>query len=140
MPESADERLAKATAWLNQQKTKKKTRLATAGEAVDRFLAKAGLARRVAQAGVVEEWARLVGPQIAAVTQAESVSPDGVLRVLVATAAWANELSLMTPRILARVNDGRAGRIREIRWQVSDRRQGDSRTGGQSNRRGAPST
>jgi hypothetical protein len=44
------------------------------------------------------------------------VTQDGVLRVRVATAAWANELSLMTPRILARVNDGRQGRVKEIRW------------------------
>lgn len=123
MADTPDDRLAKATAWLNQQRASKpKGRLATAGEAVDRFLARAGLAKRVAQAGVVEEWPRLVGPQISAVTRAESVSPDGVLRVLVTTAAWANELSLMTPRIMARLNSGRVGRIREIRWIVSDRR------------------
>ena len=59
---------------------------------------------RLQQAGIVEQWAALVGPQIAAVTAPESVTPDGVLRVHVATAAWANELSLMTPRILARLN------------------------------------
>src|SRR5512145_2467013 len=101
VPETPDDRLAKATAWLHEQRaSKKKGRLASAGEALDRFLARAGLAKRVAQAGVIEEWPTLVGPQIAAVTQAESVSPDGVLRVLVATAAWANELSLMTPRIM----------------------------------------
>ena len=46
----------------------------------------------------------------------ESVSADGVLRVRVATAPWATELSLMTPRILARVNAGRQGRINPIRW------------------------
>jgi predicted nucleic acid-binding Zn ribbon protein len=125
MADSADDRLAKATAWLREQRaSKKKGRMATAGEAVDRFLARAGLAKRVAQASVIEEWPELVGLQIAAVTRAESVSPDGVLRVLVSTAAWANELSLMTPRIMARVNAGRKGRIREIRWIPSgdDRR------------------
>ena len=122
MAKSADDRLKEATDWLRQQQTAKKGRLATAGEAVDRFLARAGLAKRVAQAGVVEEWAALVGPQIAAVTRADSVSQDGVLRVLVATAAWASELSLMTPRIMAQLNRGRIGRIREIRWTVSDRR------------------
>lgn len=117
MADSADERLAKATAWLRQQRaTKKKGRLASAGEAVDRFLARAGLAKRVAQAGVIAEWPQLVGPQIAAVTRAESVTQDGVLRVLVATAAWANELSLMTPRIMMQLNTRRLGRIREIRW------------------------
>ena len=122
MSQSADDRLEKATAWLNQQRGKSKSRLATAGEAIDRFLARAGLAKRVAQAGVIEEWPELVGPQIAQVTRAESVTPDGVLRVLVATSAWANELSLMTPRIMSRLNSGRVGRIREIRWIVSDRR------------------
>jgi predicted nucleic acid-binding Zn ribbon protein len=123
MGDTPDERLLKATAWLNQQRaSKKKGRLATAGEAIDRFLARAGLAKRVAQASVIDEWAGLVGPQIAAVTRAESVSQDGVLRVLVTTAAWANELSLMTPRIMAQLNSGRVGRIREIRWIVSDLR------------------
>jgi predicted nucleic acid-binding Zn ribbon protein len=123
MSESPDDRLVKATAWLKQQRAAKpKGRLASAGEAIDRFLARAGLAKRVAQAGVVEEWASLVGPQIASVTQAESVTQDGTLRVMVTTSAWANELSLMTPRIMAQLNRGRAGRIKEIRWIVSDRR------------------
>ena len=35
--------------------------------------------KRIGQAGVLEEWADLVGPQIAQVTAPESVSPDGVL-------------------------------------------------------------
>ncbi|MEO8294563.1 MAG: DUF721 domain-containing protein [Gemmatimonadota bacterium] len=117
MADNADDRLMKATLWLREQRGRAtRGRLATAGEAVDRFLARAGLAKRVAQAGIVSEWSELVGPQIAAVTTAESVSPDGVLRVGVTTAAWANELSLMTPRIMARLNAGRVGRIREIRW------------------------
>jgi len=34
----------------------------------------------------------------------------------VATAPWAKELKLMTPRILARLNAGRTGRVKEIRW------------------------
>jgi predicted nucleic acid-binding Zn ribbon protein len=76
----------------------------------------AGLAQRLDLARVVTEWPTLVGPQIAAVTRADSVTADGVLRVRVVSSAWATELSLMTPRILARLNAGRAGRIREIRW------------------------
>ncbi len=85
-------------------------------DALASYLRRAGLVKRVEQAGIIEEWAELVGPQIAAVTAPESVTPDGVLRVRVATAAWATELSLMTPRILAKINAGRAGRVREIRW------------------------
>lgn len=88
------------------------------GEALAGFLSHAGLTTRLAQAGIVEEWAGLVGPQIAAVTAAESVTPDGILRVRVATAPWATELRLMTPRIIARLNAARPGRIREIRWTV----------------------
>jgi predicted nucleic acid-binding Zn ribbon protein len=85
-------------------------------EALKLYLKSSGLSKRVGQAGVVEQWGQLVGPQIAKVTAAEAVTPDGVLRVRVATPAWAAELSLMTPQILARVNAGRAGRIVGIRW------------------------
>jgi predicted nucleic acid-binding Zn ribbon protein len=86
------------------------------GEALASYLKQSGFSKRLQQAGIIEEWATLVGPQIAAVTAPESVTQDGLLRVRVATAAWANELSLMTPRILARLNAGRTGRVREIRW------------------------
>jgi predicted nucleic acid-binding Zn ribbon protein len=85
-------------------------------EALASYLKQSGISKRMQQAGIVEEWATLVGPQIAAVTSPESVTRDGMMRVRVATAAWANELSLMTPRILARLNAGRTGRVKEIRW------------------------
>lgn len=95
---------------------KKKTIPVPLSDALTSFFRQAGLTKRVQQAGIIEEWAELVGPQIAAVTAPESVTPDGVLRVRVATAPWANELSLMAPKILARLNAGRTGRVREIRW------------------------
>ena len=85
-------------------------------EALASYLKRSGFSRRLDQAGVIEDWPRLVGPQVARVTSPESVTPDGVLRVRVATAPWANELSLMAPAILAQLNAGRKGRIREIRW------------------------
>jgi predicted nucleic acid-binding Zn ribbon protein len=93
----------------------KPTRL---GEALQAYLRKAGLVRRIGQARVLEDWAELVGPQIAKVTQPESVGADGQLRVRVATAAWASELQLMTPQILAKVNKDRPGRINSIRWMA----------------------
>ena len=86
------------------------------GDAIKTYAAKAGLARRLDLAQVLEEWPKLVGPQIAAVTRAESVTPDGILRVRVVSAAWANELSLMMPKIMAKLNAGRRGRIRELRY------------------------
>jgi len=88
------------------------------GEAIKAYFRRVGLLKRIGQAGVVEEWATLVGPQIAKVTAADSVTPNGVLRVRVASAAWAAELSLMTPQILARLNTGRTGRITTIRWMA----------------------
>jgi predicted nucleic acid-binding Zn ribbon protein len=89
---------------------------ATLADALASYLRQSGFAKRMQQAGIIEEWEELVGPQIAAVTSPESVTPDGVLRVRVTTAPWANELSLMTPKILARLNAGRTGRVKEIRW------------------------
>ncbi len=96
----------------------RKRRAPTAvGEALKGYLARSGLAPRLAQAQVVAEWAALVGPQVAAVAAAESVAPDGTLFVRVATSAWRNELQLMMPELMARVNAGRgAGRIKTIRW------------------------
>jgi len=98
----------------------KRTRPVAVGEALKGYLARTGLARRVGQAQVIPEWPRLVGAQIAAVATPESITPDGVLFVRVATSSWMNELQLMTPDIMARVNAGRgAGRIATIRWLLS---------------------
>lgn len=89
-------------------------------EALAGYLKRSGLAPRVSQAGVIPDWAALVGPQIAAVTVPDRVSPDGVLFVGVRTSAWMTELQLMAPEIMARVNAGRgAGRLKTIRWFLS---------------------
>lgn len=95
---------------------KKKTAPVPLSEALTSYFKQSGITKRVQQAGIIEEWAELVGPQIARVTAPDSITPDGVLRVRVATAAWANELSLMSPKILARLNAGRSGRVKQIRW------------------------
>jgi predicted nucleic acid-binding Zn ribbon protein len=90
------------------------------GEALQGYLARCGLGSRLAQAQTVTDWAALVGPQIAAVTQPESVTPDGTMFVRVATSAWMNELQLMMPDLMARINAGRrAGRIKTIRWLLA---------------------
>lgn len=87
------------------------------GEALQSYLNRSGLGPRIAQAQVVADWATLVGPQIAAVTTPESIAPDGTLFVRVATSAWRNELQLMMPDLMARINAGRGkGRIKTIRW------------------------
>jgi predicted nucleic acid-binding Zn ribbon protein len=86
-------------------------------EALDGYLTRSGLGRRLAQAQVIPEWPRLVGPQIAAVTEPERVTADGTVFVRVTSSTWMTELHLMMPEIIARVNAGRgAGRIKTIRW------------------------
>ncbi len=98
----------------------KRGRPVAVGEALQAYLSRAGLAKRVGQAQVIPDWPALVGPQIAAVAVPESVTPDGTLFVRVATSSWMNELQLMTPEIMARVNAGRGpGRIVTIRWLLS---------------------
>ena len=83
------------------------------------YLKRAGLADRIAQAGVVEAWGDIVGERIARNAQALAVRDDGVLLVRVRSGPWAQELSLMTPQIIARINAGRtAGRIEGIHWTV----------------------
>jgi predicted nucleic acid-binding Zn ribbon protein len=92
------------------------------GEVLAGYLKHAGLEGRIAQAALVGEWARLVGPQIARVAHAEAVTADGVLFVRVRSSAWRQELSLMTPEIMARINAGRKqGRIARIHWLVGEK-------------------
>ena len=98
----------------------KKGRPVGVAEALEGYLARSGLARRIGQAQVIPDWADLVGPQIGAVTIPESVAADGTLFVRVATSAWMTELQLMGPQIMAAINAGRgAGRIKSIRWLLS---------------------
>jgi predicted nucleic acid-binding Zn ribbon protein len=98
----------------------KRGRPVAVSEALNGYLSRAGLAQRVAQAQVIPDWPGLVGPQIAAVAAPESVTPDGVLFVRVTTSAWMNELQLMTPEIMSRLNAGRgSGRIKTIRWLLT---------------------
>lgn len=98
---------------------KKKRRPEKVADVVRGVLKEAGVADRVAQAAIIPEWRSLVGPQIARVTEPQSITPQGTLFVSVKTNAWMTELSLMEPELLRRLNQ-RTGRlqIRKIRWQI----------------------
>ncbi|HEY0971313.1 MAG TPA: DUF721 domain-containing protein [Gemmatimonadales bacterium] len=89
------------------------------GDVLSGFLERSGLAERVEQAAVLPEWPSLVGPQIAAVTEPRSITPDGTLWVSVRTHAWMTELSLLEPELLRKLN-ARPLRapIRRLRWQL----------------------
>jgi predicted nucleic acid-binding Zn ribbon protein len=87
------------------------------GNIVATWLDQSGLAGRVDQAGIIPDWPKLVGPQIAAVTAPQSISANGTLFVHVTTSAWMNELSLLEPELLRSLN-AKTDRVpvRRIRW------------------------
>ena len=87
------------------------------GNIVANWLDRSGLAERVDQAGVIPEWPKLVGPQIAAVTAPQSITHNGTLFVRVTTNAWMNELSLLEPELLRSLNENQTRvPVRRIRW------------------------
>jgi predicted nucleic acid-binding Zn ribbon protein len=89
------------------------------GRVISDFLRDSGLAGRVAQAGLIPEWSRLVGPQVAAVTEPLRITADGTLFVAVSTNPWMAELSLMEPQLLAAINIERSRpAVKKIRWQA----------------------
>lgn len=97
-----------------------KPRASPIGAAVQSFLKSSGLGGRVQQADVVTRWGELVGPEIAAATQAISVSPNSVLLVAVRSHAWMTELSLLERELLEAVNRATpAAPIRQIRFQLA---------------------
>lgn len=88
------------------------------GDVLRSYFRRHGLVRRVAQAGVVAEWADLVGPQVAGVTEPTSVDAAGTLWVRVQSAAWMQELQLMSPTVIREL--GKHGkRIKQIRWMLA---------------------
>jgi predicted nucleic acid-binding Zn ribbon protein len=88
-------------------------------EALKDVLSARGLDEDVARAWVLEAWASIVGPQIAAVTAPRLVADDGTLIVGVRTHAWMSELSMMERALVAKVNAARASSgVRRIRWEL----------------------
>ena len=69
---------------MTERKKKKPERVGNVGADL---LAQRGLRDRVEQAGIIPDWTRLVGEQIAAVTEPRSVSANGTLFVDVTTNA-----------------------------------------------------
>jgi predicted nucleic acid-binding Zn ribbon protein len=99
---------------------KKKKRPESIGHILASVLGSTGIAERVDQAGIIPEWPKLVGKQIAAVTSPKSVTANGTLFVEVTTNAWMNELSLLEPELLRSLNTKpERVPIRRIRWLLA---------------------
>ena len=87
-------------------------------DAIAAYLARSGLKRRVEDASVVADWGELVGPQVARVTTPDALTQDGTLFVRVSSAAWMQELQLMTPTVLAQLAR-RGRRVKKIIWRAA---------------------
>ena len=85
------------------------------GDVLKRYLARAGFGERLQQATVVEDWPKIVGDKIAAISRPEAVTQDGTLFVRVTSAPWMQELQLLTPELLKRL---RATKIKRIVWRA----------------------
>lgn len=95
----------------------KKRAPATVGDVLASVLQSAGLTDRVAQAGVFPEWPRLVGGQIASVTEPVALQQDGTLVVMVTTHAWMQELTMLEPELLKSLNrDATRPPVAKLRW------------------------
>ena len=93
----------------------KRTR--TIGETLAEYFGRHGLVRRINQASIVTDWAELVGEQVATVSEPDSVDKSGTLRVRVESAAWLQELQLMSPTIIKDLAI-RGKRIKRIHWML----------------------
>ena len=92
------------------------------GSLIQRYLKDHGHQTRIAQASVLDDWARVAGPQISRIAEAVSISADGTLVVAVTTSAWMSELALHEHEFLDRLN-ATADRpaVRRLRWQLRPR-------------------
>ncbi len=85
------------------------------GDVLKRYLARAGFGERLQQATVVEDWPKIVGDKIAAISRPEAVTQDGTLFVRVTSAPWMQELQLLTPELLKRMG---STKIKRIVWRA----------------------
>lgn len=81
------------------------------GDLVKRFLTRKGVRSQVRRMEVLERWSEVVGPGIADVTRARSLS-GSTLFVEVRSSPWLMELDMMKEDILARLNRDRDENVR----------------------------
>lgn len=88
-----------------------------AGELVLAFLQQQGLEGKIEEYRAWQVWDQAVGPQIAARARPVRIR-EGVLEVRVEQATWMQQLQLLKPKILVKVNEA-LGKpvIRDIFWR-----------------------
>ncbi|MET3982299.1 DUF721 domain-containing protein [Streptomyces sp. PvR034] len=85
--------------------------------ALDRLRTERGWEMPMAVAGVMERWAQIVGPEVAAHCEPERYE-DRELVVRCDSSAWAAQLKLLAPQLVARLNEDLGqGTVRLIKVQ-----------------------
>ena len=90
--------------------------------ALNRQISRLGCKREIESAQVIASWATVVGPQVAARAQVDSLR-DGKLTLVVPDSAWMQELEASSIDLIQRLND-HAGRtvVREIYFAATARK------------------
>lgn len=102
---------------MSRQKRPPMKRAAAAGALLEQLLQQAGLAGKLHAYESWRVWDEVVGPQIAAHARPARIR-DGVLEVRVDQAVWMQQLQLMKPKILSRLNERLGGEpIADIFWR-----------------------
>lgn len=88
-------------------------------ESLPEALRASGLDADVQRARLLEFWPRVVGTQIAGVTQARLIAEDGTMVIGVKTHGWMQELSMMERSLVAKLNAATGDpRVKRIRWEL----------------------
>lgn len=83
------------------------------------FVSGLNLERKIKEARLFNHWGEIVGKDISKKTEPRKLV-NGVLFVRVANSAWANELSLMSPLLVEKINSFVGENIvQQIKFRVS---------------------
>lgn len=74
------------------------------GDAIGEVVRDHGWEEKLAGTRVFTDWANLVGPQLSEHARVEHFT-DGVIHVRTSSTAWAKEITLLAPRLVAMLND-----------------------------------
>ena len=94
-------------------------RTPTIGEVLKQVLQNRGLGNASELSGLHSKWAEAVGEKIASHAGPEGLR-GGTLTVMVDSSAWMNQLSMLSPEIIRKVNEALGGgeRVEELRFRL----------------------
>jgi len=74
------------------------------GPAIEDLLGKLGITGKIREYDAVFHWPGVVGEQVTRVTEAQSIK-NGILLVRVSNGPWRNELQMLKPEIIRKLNE-----------------------------------